>query len=76
MLNKKSLMTVSFSTDTSVMKITASDADEPGHKNSQIAYSILDQNPPHDMFKMINNGTLYVKEASLDREVQYELFFN
>uniref|UniRef100_A0A3B4V634 Desmoglein-3-like n=1 Tax=Seriola dumerili TaxID=41447 RepID=A0A3B4V634_SERDU len=52
---------------TSVMKITATDADEPGHENSQIAYSIIDQNPPHDMFYIESDGTIYVKNI-LDRE--------
>lgn len=54
-------------TGTSVMKITATDADEPGNKNSMIAYSIINQNPA-DMFYIRNDGTIYVKNA-LDREV-------
>uniref|UniRef100_A0A4W6EPD7 Cadherin domain-containing protein n=1 Tax=Lates calcarifer TaxID=8187 RepID=A0A4W6EPD7_LATCA len=53
---------------TSVIKITATDADEPGNKNSQIAYSIVDQNPSDDMFYMTNDGTIYVKKPFLDRE--------
>lgn len=56
------------------MKIIASDADEPGHKNSQIAYSLIDQNPPHNMFYMVNDGTIYVNQATLDREVEYKPF--
>ncbi|XP_023284459.1 desmoglein-2-like [Seriola lalandi dorsalis] len=52
---------------TSVMKITATDADEPGHENSQIAYSIIDQNPAQDMFYIESDGTIYVKNT-LDRE--------
>uniref|UniRef100_A0A3B4V411 Desmoglein-3-like n=1 Tax=Seriola dumerili TaxID=41447 RepID=A0A3B4V411_SERDU len=51
-----------------VMKVFATDADEPGHENSQIAYSIIDQNPPHDMFYIQSDGTIYVKKSSLDRE--------
>ncbi|XP_076581888.1 desmoglein-2.1-like [Chaetodon auriga] len=53
---------------TSVMKITATDADEPGNENSQIVYSIVNQNPPDDMFYMTRNGTIYVKNSALDRE--------
>uniref|UniRef100_A0A4W6EMK7 Cadherin domain-containing protein n=1 Tax=Lates calcarifer TaxID=8187 RepID=A0A4W6EMK7_LATCA len=53
---------------TSVMKITATDADEPGNKNSQIGYSIVNQNPSDDMFYMTNDGTIYVKKPFLDRE--------
>uniref|UniRef100_A0A3B4XF26 Cadherin domain-containing protein n=1 Tax=Seriola lalandi dorsalis TaxID=1841481 RepID=A0A3B4XF26_SERLL len=60
---------------TSVMKITATDADEPGHENSQIAYSIIDQNPAQDMFYIESDGTIYVKNT-LDREVQYEVQAN
>lgn len=57
-------------TGTSVMKITATDADEPNNPNSQIAYSLLEQNPPHDMFEIRKDGTIYVKNSALDREVQ------
>ncbi|KAK1897303.1 Desmoglein-2 [Dissostichus eleginoides] len=53
---------------TSVMKITATDADEPGNKNSQIAYTILHQNPPDGMFGISQDGTIYVKNPALDRE--------
>ncbi|KAM7388787.1 hypothetical protein PAMP_024937 [Pampus punctatissimus] len=53
---------------TSVMKVTATDADEPGNDNSKIAYSIIDQNPNDDMFYMDRNGTIYVKKPLLDRE--------
>ncbi|XP_047199070.1 desmoglein-2-like [Hippoglossus stenolepis] len=52
---------------TSVMKITATDADEPGNPNSQIAYSIIDQNPPNDMFHITKDGTILVNNP-LDRE--------
>ncbi|XP_067454080.1 desmoglein-2.1-like [Thunnus thynnus] len=53
---------------TSVMKVIATDADEPGNENSQIAYTIVDQNPPNDMFSMTKDGTIYVKRPDLDRE--------
>ncbi|KAM3620644.1 uncharacterized protein V6R79_026394 [Siganus canaliculatus] len=52
---------------TSIMKITATDADEPGNENSQIAYTIVDQTPPGDMFSINQDGTLSVKKP-LDRE--------
>ncbi|XP_070689059.1 desmoglein-2.1-like [Pempheris klunzingeri] len=53
---------------TFVKKITATDADEPGHVNSQIAYTIVDQNPRHDMFYITNDGSIHVKQNFLDRE--------
>ncbi|KAK2836046.1 hypothetical protein Q5P01_016530 [Channa striata] len=53
---------------TSVMNIVATDADEPGNKNSLIAYSIINQNPPNDMFSITRNGTICVNKANLDRE--------
>uniref|UniRef100_A0A3Q0QVB1 Cadherin domain-containing protein n=1 Tax=Amphilophus citrinellus TaxID=61819 RepID=A0A3Q0QVB1_AMPCI len=41
---------------TLVMKLMATDADEPNNPNSQIAYTIIDQNPPDDMFYMNSDG--------------------
>ncbi|KAI4829205.1 hypothetical protein KUCAC02_023265 [Chaenocephalus aceratus] len=60
---------------TSVMKITATDADEPGNINSQIAYTIVDQQPPGDMFSISKDGIVSVKSSALDRETadQYTL---
>ncbi|XP_047443630.1 cadherin-2-like [Mugil cephalus] len=55
---------------TSVMKVVATDDDEPGNNNSIIAYSLISQNPPDDMFYMDRNGTIYVKKPLLDRENQ------
>ena len=55
------------------MKITAADADEPGNINSQIAYTIVDQQPPGDMFSISKDGIVRVKSSALDREVQCEL---
>lgn len=60
-------------TGASVMKVIATDADEPGNENSQIAYSIITQNPPDDMFYMDRNGTIFVKKPTLDREVQNDV---
>lgn len=56
------------------MKITATDADEQGNKNSQISYTIIDQNPPDDMFYIATDGTVYVNKDNLDREVQNDPF--
>lgn len=58
-----------FLTGTSVMRIIATDADEEGNENSQIAFSIVDQKPAGEMFYISNDGTVYVKNA-LDREVR------
>ncbi|XP_075907327.1 desmoglein-2.1-like [Nelusetta ayraudi] len=51
---------------TSVLKITATDADEPGNPNSQIAYSIVNQDPA-DIFFIKSNGTICVRTPP-DRE--------
>nr|XP_046248064.1 desmoglein-2-like [Scatophagus argus] len=53
---------------TSVMKVTATDADEPGNKNSMISYSIIQQEPSHDMFYISSDGSIYVSKPTLDRE--------
>lgn len=57
------------------MTISATDADEPNTENSQITYSIVSQDPDHDMFSIKSDGTIYVKKPTLDREVglQYEI---
>lgn len=52
---------------TSVLKITATDADETGNPNSQIAYSILNQDPAN-IFFIKEDGTVCVR-VSPDREV-------
>lgn len=54
---------------TAVMKVTAYDADEPWSSNSEIAYSIVEQVPPEDMFNISKHGDIYVKRPLLDREV-------
>lgn len=59
--------TFNCSTGTSVLKITATDADEPGNLNSQIAYSIVSQDPAN-MFFIKNDGTICVRTPP-DREV-------
>lgn len=56
---------------TSVMKVNATDADEPGNDNSKIAYSLVDQKPNDDMFYITKDGVIKVKKATLDREVVY-----
>lgn len=53
------------------MKITATDADEPGNVNSQILYEIVDQNPPGNMFTINQNGEVIVNNENLDREVRH-----
>ncbi|XP_042370453.1 desmoglein-4-like, partial [Plectropomus leopardus] len=60
---------------TQVMKLTATDLDEPGHKNSMIAYSIVDQKPSDGMFSISKDGTIFVQKSTLDREIadQYTL---
>lgn len=53
------------------MKVLATDADDPDNENSQIAYSLLDQKPNHDMFYITQDGIIKVKKNTLDREVVY-----
>ncbi|XP_019201960.1 desmoglein-2 [Oreochromis niloticus] len=56
-------------TGTFVTTVTAFDADEPGNENSQIAYSIIAQNPADEMFYIDRkNGSIFVKRPVLDRE--------
>uniref|UniRef100_A0A8C9RRR8 Cadherin domain-containing protein n=1 Tax=Scleropages formosus TaxID=113540 RepID=A0A8C9RRR8_SCLFO len=60
--------------DTYIMKITARDDDEPGHLNSKIKYTILDQQPGGEiMFYIDSEGHLYVQNLNLDREDSYKL---
>lgn len=56
---------------TSVVKVNATDADQDNNPNSQIAYSLVDQKPNHDMFKITKDGIITVKRATLDKEVVY-----
>lgn len=60
----------SFLPDTFVMKITATDADEPNNLNSKIAYKIESQSPSGPLLFILNteNGELHIAKA-LDREV-------
>uniref|UniRef100_A0A3B5B005 Desmoglein-2-like n=1 Tax=Stegastes partitus TaxID=144197 RepID=A0A3B5B005_9TELE len=53
---------------TSVMQLLAIDADEALNNNSLIAFSIIDQKPPEDMFYVNRTGTIFVKKPTLDRE--------
>ncbi|KAJ8279866.1 hypothetical protein COCON_G00069320 [Conger conger] len=53
-----------------VMKVAARDDDEPGNPNSQIAYSIINQEPGgENMFDITEDGNIIVA-GKLDREVQ------
>uniref|UniRef100_A0A3P8NT17 Cadherin domain-containing protein n=1 Tax=Astatotilapia calliptera TaxID=8154 RepID=A0A3P8NT17_ASTCA len=52
---------------TFVMKVAATDADEPDNPNSQVFHTIIDQTPPHDMFYMNSDGSIFIKNK-LDRE--------
>uniref|UniRef100_A0A8C7Y5Q6 Cadherin domain-containing protein n=1 Tax=Oryzias sinensis TaxID=183150 RepID=A0A8C7Y5Q6_9TELE len=55
---------------TFVMQVNATDADEKDNKNSKLAYTLISQNPPHDMFRIERSGVIRVKNSSLDREVR------
>lgn len=55
-------------TGTFVMKVAATDADEPNSLNSQVFHTIIDQKPPHDMFYMNSDGSIFMKNSP-DREV-------
>lgn len=56
---------------TFVMKIIATDADEPNHKNSQIGFKIVSQDPSHPQAFRIDPATGEVRTTTynLDREV-------
>ncbi|NWI92275.1 DSG2 protein, partial [Pitta sordida] len=57
-------------TGTVVMRINATDADEPNNLNSKIAYKIVSQSPS-DAFSMDKNtGEVRVAKINLDREAQ------
>ncbi|XP_024654439.2 desmoglein-2.1 isoform X1 [Maylandia zebra] len=52
-----------------VMKVTATDADEPWSLRSVISYTIINQNPPDDMFYINrDDGSIFVKKPLLERE--------
>lgn len=55
---------------TSVMKVQATDADEPGNINSQILYEIIKQEPSENMFSINQDGEVLVNDDRLDREVR------
>lgn len=55
---------------TLVMKITATDADEPNTQNSKISYRIVSQEPPFPPVFYLNKdtGEVYTTSITLDRE--------
>lgn len=57
--------------DTLVMKITATDADEPNTQNSKISYKMVSQEPPYPPVFYLNKdtGEVYTTSITLDREV-------
>ena len=57
--------------DTLVMKITATDADEPNTLNSKISYRIVSQEPANSPVFFLNKdtGEIYTTSITLDREV-------
>lgn len=57
--------------DTLVMKINATDADEPNSMNSKISYKIVSQEPPYPAMFYLNKdtGEIYTVSSTLDREV-------
>lgn len=70
------LSSQSFTTGTSVMTVTATDADDPMTENAVLSYSIIGQDsiPPNAITKImfgINNetGAIYTRDVGLDREV-------
>ncbi|XP_043852848.1 desmoglein-2 [Dromiciops gliroides] len=58
--------------NTLVMKISATDADEPGHINSQISYKIVSQDPPQPFVFFLDKdkGEIRTTTFLLDREKQ------
>ncbi|XP_019739970.1 desmoglein-2-like, partial [Hippocampus comes] len=66
--------TMSLFPGTPVTTVTATDADEQGNPNSQLLYTIVKQTPPHNMFRMHNDGNIYVDKSTLDRETTDQYF--
>lgn len=70
---RKGLVLLGSTAGTLVMQIQGKDDDEAGTDNSKISYSIASQEPrgTGHMFTIdAETGQLYVKEATLDREVR------
>lgn len=59
--------------DTLVMKINATDADEPNTSNSQLFFRILSQQPDSAFHINQNTGEIYTTSRTLDREVNHIL---
>lgn len=63
-----------FPADFDIIKVVATDLDEPGNDNSEIRYSIVSQDPefPAPSMFVINpiNGVIRVHADGLDREVR------
>ncbi|XP_064510425.1 desmoglein-2 isoform X1 [Pseudopipra pipra] len=57
-------------TGTIVMRINATDADEPNNLNSKIAFRIVSQNPSAAFSMDKNTGEVRVAKINLDRETQ------
>uniref|UniRef100_A0A8B9T6T1 Cadherin domain-containing protein n=1 Tax=Anas platyrhynchos TaxID=8839 RepID=A0A8B9T6T1_ANAPL len=57
-------------TGTIVMKINATDADEPNNLNSKIAFRIISQNPSSAFSMNKDTGEVRVATINLDRETQ------
>lgn len=59
--------------DTLVMKISATDADEPNTLNSKISYRIVSQEPAYPPVFYLNKdtGEIYTTSFTLDREVSW-----
>lgn len=67
-----------FFPGTLVGRIQATDADKANTSHTKIAYSIEKQEPYHgaQLFYIDRNtGSIFVKEATLDREVKFGLVF-
>lgn len=68
---------ISILPGTSVISVSATDADDPSTENAVLSYSIIGQEsvPPNAVTKVmfgINNetGTIYTRDVGLDREVE------
>ena len=69
-------VSLSISTGFVVCTVNATDADAPGNDNSDVRYSILNQEPktPADKLFAINpvSGAIRVAAVGLDREVSHD----
>lgn len=75
-VNKYCILVVVLFSGTLVMRINATDADEPNNLNSKIAFRIVSQSPSDAFYMNKDTGEVRVAKINLDREVKGPSIFN